>query len=85
MVEVTEHMKKLGITQEVFQRRQEDEDPGDEPGPFLMPSDIRILEQRRAEAAARQAAKNTHNGNGVGKYADAEQEILAETEAARQG
>ncbi len=57
MVEVTEHMKELGITQEVFRKWQEENDPGDEPGPFLMPSDTRTLDQRRAAGTAKQPTR----------------------------
>lgn len=76
MAEVTECMKELGITQEVLRQWQEEEDPGDEPGPFLMPSDIQTLEQRRAEGAAKQLAQGGTNSarNGHGERTNAQEE-----------
>lgn len=83
MVEVTEYVKEIGITQEVFQRWQEEDDPEDEPGPFLMPSDIRILAQRRAESEAR-AANGKRNGSGhSGTETVADAVALAEEAAPR--
>ena len=77
MVEVTEAMKRLGITQEVLQRWQEEAEDGiDDPAPWQTRGDTLILAQRRAEAEARREANGARNGNGHG---------VAETDVAERG